>query len=298
MASCFDILSSQPSMTMRLCCQVFAVAIIFFATPSVAGPSYGSRFLEHVRNFKEYPANAKVRHAEGLVIASFLLFYDSTPDNSETFAPPPIFVSDEAKRHEPDAIIFASMSGKCSTLKIAGRNFACRAVAFYQTEQGRANFTIALDDPTDNSHIVTFSGENGRREQDNLYELPVDRMLLKSKDRPKVDGLPVPFVELSTGLCRQLGNFATSQVSSISCIATDTNGKKYELQFESDGSPMRVMRLRESPVPTEKRRARKIEQFECRLKADIAKVLPRDRTAYIIRCLGEDSQKSTTVGHQ
>jgi len=254
-------------MMMRLCWQVFAVAIIFFATPSVAEPTYGGRLFGHVQNIKE-------------------------------FAPPLTFVAEETKRREPDTIILAFMSGKCSKLKIAGRDFACRAVAFYQTEQGRANFTIALDDPADTTHIITFSGENARKEQDNLYELAVDRMLLKSKDRPKVDGLPAPLVELSTGACKQLGNFATGQVSSISCVATDSNAKKYELQFESDGSPIKVMRLRESPVPTEKRRAKQIEQFGCRLKADEAKILPRDRTAYIIQCLGEDTQDPMTARPQ
>src|SRR5947209_4108943 len=106
------------------------------------------------------------------------------------------FLSHETKE-EPDTDILALMSGKCSTLKVAGRDFACRAVAFFHGEQGRANFTIALDDPTDDSHIITFSGQNSRREQDNLYELQIDRMLLNSKTRPKVDGLPVPFVELN-----------------------------------------------------------------------------------------------------
>jgi hypothetical protein len=255
----------QPSMMMRLCWQIFAaqvvaVAIICSATPSVAEPSYSNRLFEHAR--------------------------------------PVILVSDEAKRREPDTIIFASMSGKCRTLKIVGRDFGCRAVAFYQTEEGRANFTIVLDDPADKSHIVTFSGENGRKEQDNLYELPIDRMLLKSKDRPKLDGLPVPFVESSTGICKQLGNFATGQVSSIACSAINTNGKKYELQFETDGAPIRVMRIRESQVPTERQRARQIEQFECRLKADAARVLPRDRTPYIIRCLGEDTQDPATAAPQ
>ena len=101
-----------------------------------------------------------------------------------------------------ETIVFALMSGKCPTLKVAGRDFACRAVAFFQTEEGRANFTIALDDPADESHIITFSGDRGVRTQDDLYELPIDEMQLKSKDRPKVDGLPVPLVEASTGTCR------------------------------------------------------------------------------------------------
>src|ERR1700737_3279985 len=256
---------------MRLCRQVLAVAIISFATPSVAEPSYGRRLLGHVQNF---------------------------PNDLATFTRPLVFASNETKPQEPDADTFALMSGKCSTLKIAGRDFACRAVAFFHSGQGRTNFTIALDDPADDSHVISFSGENGRREQDNLYELPIDRMLLNSKDRPKVDGLPVPFAELSAGICRQLGIFATGQVSSISCTAIDKNGKKYELQFEPDGSPITVRRLVQSPLLSEKRRAKRTEQLECRHKAEVAKVLPRDRTAYIIGCLAEDSQKPTTDADQ
>src|ERR1700730_12114922 len=261
----FDLLSFQPSMMMRLCWQAFAVASVLLSTPSVAGPSHGSRLLGY---------------------------------NPQTSAPPVIAVAGANSRREPAKPSFSCLFDRCSTLKIAGRDFACRVVAFYQTEQGRANFTIVLDDPADNTHIVTFSGENGRKEQDDLYELAVDRMLLRSKDRPKVDGLPAPLIESSTGTCKQLGNFAKGQVSSIACIAAGTNGKKYELQFETDGSPIRVMRVRETPVPTERRRAKQIEQFECRLKADAAKILPRDRTAYIIGCLGEDSQPPATIDRQ
>src|SRR6476660_10323132 len=147
----------------------------------------------------------------------------------------PAVASDELQRQEPDTIVFAMMSGKCSTLKVAGRDFTCRAVAFFQTEEGRANFTVALDDHDDDSHIITFSGDNGRRPEANLYELPIDRMLLKSKDRPKADGLPVPSIEPATGLCKQIGNFVTLEHSSISCTAVDRNGKSYELQYASDG---------------------------------------------------------------
>ena len=158
-------------------------------------------------------------------------------------------VAEPARQQEPDIDIFASMSGRCSTLEIAGRDFACRSVAFFHSTQGRAYFTIVLDDPADEGHVISFSGQNGRRGQGDLYELPIDRMLLNSKNRPKVDGLPVPFVELSAGMCKQLGNFAARQVSSISCAAIDKHGNKYELQFESDGSPITVRRIRPS-APT------------------------------------------------
>jgi hypothetical protein len=234
-------------MTMRLRWQLLAFAIIFFATPPVAGQSDAGRL-------------------------------------------------NETKGQEPDADVFALMSGRCSTLKIAGRDFACRAVAFFHSGQGRTNFTVALDDPTDDSHVVSFSGENGRREQDNLYELPIDRMLLNSKDRPKVDGLPVPFVELSAGMCKQHGNFATRQISSISCTATDKNGKKYELQFESDGSLMNVRRVRQYSLSAVKHRPS--EQLECRRKADVARVLPRDRTAFILGCIAENSDNPAPAADQ
>jgi hypothetical protein len=156
---------------------------------------------------------------------------------------PLMLVSDEPKA-EAETIVFALMSGKCPTLKVAGRDFACRAVAFFQTEEGRANFAIALDDPDDDSHIITFSGDRGMRTQDDLYELPIDEMQVKSKDRPKVDGLPVPLVEVSTGSCRLVGSLASQQVSNISCSATEKNGKKFELRFDSDGSPMTLRRIR------------------------------------------------------
>jgi hypothetical protein len=74
-------------------------------------------------------------------------------------------------------------------------------------------------------------------------------MLVKSKERPKVDGLPVPAVQLSSGLCRQVGNFAAGKVASVSCTATDDSGQTYQLQFESDGSPIIVRRVRQS-APT------------------------------------------------
>ena len=199
------------------------------------------------------------------------------------------------ERQEPDIDMYAHISGKCTRLKIAGRDFGCKAVAYFHGQQGRAHFTIVLDDPRDHSHIISFSGETGRREQDNVYELQVDRMLLNSKERPKVDGLPVPLVESSTGTCRQVGIIATRQVSSISCAATARDGRKYELQFESDGEPVTLRRIRQSSLTEEKANAKKAEQLECRRKAHLAKVLPRDWTAFVIRCLADDDQKPATA---
>jgi hypothetical protein len=49
----------------------------------------------------------------------------------------------------------------------------------------------------------------------------------------------------------------------------------------------------------EKRRAEQIKQRECAHKADEAKVLARDRTAHITKCLAEDAPNPTTASaHQ
>jgi len=147
---------------------------------------------------------------------------------------------------DPDVDLYALMSGTCTMLKIDGRDFACKMVAYFHTEKGRADFTVPLDDPADDSHVISFSGDNGHRTQENLYILAIDRMLTKSKERPKVDGLPVPAVQTSSGVCKQVGNFAAGKVSTISCSATDGAGKSYRLQFESDGSPITIRRVRAS----------------------------------------------------
>ena len=178
-----------------------------------------------------------------LSIAAAGLFA-TTPALAEVVTATP--VAADIEQVKPDIDLYALMSGNCRTLKIAGRDFACRAVGYFHSEKGRALFTVALEDPLDDTHVISFSGENGHRSRDNLYELRVDRMLLSSKDRPKADGLPVPMVELSAGVCRQVGNFAARQVSSISCSARDRSGKAYELQFESDGSPITLRIVRQT----------------------------------------------------
>jgi hypothetical protein len=199
-------------------------------------------------------------------------------------------IAEETERHQPDFDMFASMAGKCSSVKVADRDFVCTSVAFFHSPGGRSSFALPLNDPDDDSHIITFSGDKAKRDQD-VYELSIDRMMLKSKDRPKLDGLPVPSVVLASGACKQVGNFATQHVSSVSCTATDANAVKYEFQFESDGSPIRVTMVRAADPETDERRAKAlaahIEQIKCRQKADAQGVLPRDRTEFILQCLDE-----------
>ena len=162
------------------------------------------------------------------------------------FAATSCFAQTPPEDVDPDIDLYALMSGRCTMLKVDGRDFACKMVAYFHTEKGRADFTVAIDDPADDSHVISFSGDNGHRTQENLYILGIDRMLMKSKERPKVDGLPVPSVQTSSGVCKQIGNFAAGKVSSISCSATDDAGKIYQLQFESDGSPITIRRVRAS----------------------------------------------------
>ena len=45
----------------------------------------------------------------------------------------------------------------------------------------------------------------------------------------------------------------------------------------------------------EKRRAEQVTQRDCAHKADVAKVLPRDRTAHIIKCLAGDGPNLTAA---
>jgi hypothetical protein len=42
----------------------------------------------------------------------------------------------------------------------------------------------------------------------------------------------------------------------------------------------------------EKRRAEQIKERECAHKADIAKILPRERTAFLLQCLESDAVKA------
>ena len=209
------------------------------------------------------------------VIAIAFVFFQLTPS---------VLV---AQQIESD--LFASMTGKCSTLRIAELDFTCNSVAFSHSPGGRSGFTVPLNDPDDDTHIITFSGENGKRDPEDLYQLPIDRILLRSKGGPRADGLPVPSVEPSTGACKQVGNFARQQVSSVSCSATDGQGRKYELRFESDGSPIKVKMIAVVDPEAEERRAKilaaHVEQMKCRQMAELQGVLPRDRTEFILRCM-------------
>lgn len=294
---------------MRL--QVFGLAIIALAAPAAAG----SLLLQHAHDLQLHRLIATANHVVGLAGGdgphdgpktypgpqAFAASAISSP--SHTSAPPAPWslgtTFDSSVRptvQEPYIDMVVGMSGQCSTLKIAGRNFACKAVRYFHGLRGRAYFTIVVDDPNDDSHVISFSGEDSSKKIGNLYELTIDRMMFNSKDRPKVEGVLVARAEVSTGLCKQRGDLAAKQISSVSCNALDKDGNRYELQFESDGSPITVQDIEQYPLSLEKYRAKRRVLRECRHKAQTAKILPRDQTAYIIACLGSDDE--TPAAHQ
>lgn len=188
--------------------------------------------------------------------------------------------------------LLVAMTGTCRVLKVADRDFLCSGVTFSRTPEGRSGFTIVVNDPDDDKHIITFSGENGKMAQDNLYELTIDRMLLKSKDSEKVDGMLVPLIEMSTGKCSQIGNLVTWKVFSVSCRATDQNSRRYEFYFDSDGSPANVRRITSvADADVDEARAKvvaaQVARLKCMNKAIVQDILPRYRTAFILRCMEE-----------
>jgi hypothetical protein len=178
-------------------------------------------------------------------IFAFSVVFLTSPLLAEPAAPP---IAAELERQGPDIDIYALMSGSCPTLKVGGQNFACKTIGFFHGLHGRVSFAVVVDDPADDHHIVSFSGPGGERTVNNVLNLPVDRVFLNSKDRPKEDGVPVPLPVTSTGSCKQIGSLAARQISAISCSATDGDGKTYELQFKSDGSPIMVRRIKQSPI--------------------------------------------------
>src|SRR5438034_3375987 len=161
-------------------------------------------------------------------------------------ATPVVPIADDDGKYDIDLIV--GMSGKCTTFRVAGQNLPCRAVKYFHGESGRAFFTIAVDDPADKGHNVSFSGDKARRDKNDFYELTIDQVLLNSRERPLAGGVRVPRVEPSDGTCKQTGDIESKQIKSISCLATDRAGQTYELQFQADGHPATVQKITREPL--------------------------------------------------
>lgn len=221
-----------------------------------------------------------------LAVSSFVLPLQAGPLGPvplEGPALPVVAVAADEQTYDIDLVV--GLSGRCTIFRAAGQNLPCRAVKYFHGESGRAYFTAAVDDPADRGRIVSFSGDKSRRDKSDFYELTIDRVLLNSRERPLVDGIRVPRVEASSGLCKQSGDIESKQIKSVSCLATDREGRIYELQFEADGQPATLQKITREPLESVRRRARLKALKACRAKATEAQILPRDKTAYIIQCL-------------
>jgi hypothetical protein len=196
---------------------------------------------------------------------------------------PALPVARDDENYDIDMIV--AFSGRCAAFRVAGQNLPCRAVKYFHGESGRAYFTIAVDDPADKGRIVSFSGNQARRDRNDFYELTIDQVLLNSRERPLVGGVRAPRVLPAGGMCKQSGDIDSKQIKSISCVATDNAGWTYELQFQADGQPATVQKITREPLESVRRRARLRALKDCRIKATEAKILKRDATAYIIQCL-------------
>ncbi|MFO1109364.1 MAG: hypothetical protein U1E61_09295 [Bradyrhizobium sp.] len=207
-------------------------------------------------------------------------------DRNSDPALPVVPIAKDEENYDIDLIV--GFSGKCTVFRAAGQNLPCRAVKYFHGESGRAYFTVAVEDPADKGRIVSFSGDKARRERNDFYELTIDQVLLNSRERPLAGGVRVPRVEPSNGACKQTGDIDSKQITSVSCVATDRDGKTYELQFLADGQPATVQKITREPLESVRRRARLRALKACRIKAAEAHILARDRAAYIIQCLEPD----------
>ena len=127
---------------------------------------------------------------------------------------------------------------------------SCKYAAYSLTKSGRSNFKIALEDRDDARRAIGFSGVEARKPQSDIYEVSIDKILLYSKDRPKDEGEIDPLMKAATGACRQIGDFSRRKLLSLSCSATDETGQVYSIDFESDGSPIKVRSERDERLGT------------------------------------------------
>jgi hypothetical protein len=142
------------------------------------------------------------------------------------------------RQRDYDIDLIVTMSGRCSTLKIAGRDLACRAVKYFHA--GRAGyFTIAIDDAADNSHIVSFSGETARQRGPQFF---------RADDRPDAaqSGDRGSMACASCWSSRRAAPAPDRYLDRANLKSPRRGGqerKKYELQFDSDGQPVKMQRI-------------------------------------------------------
>jgi len=159
------------------------------------------------------------------------------------------------------------------------RDFGCKGGGLFFLPARPRAFTIVRDDPRDASHIVSFSGEKGSREQDKYLGTASRPHAAQFQGPAKVDGLPVPLVNPRPDLPPAC-IIATRQISSISAMRPPKTAEiRTAIRVRRRAGDLR--RIRQSSLEEERARAKKAEQLECRRKAAVARVL-RATDAYVI----------------
>jgi TonB family protein len=259
-----------------------------FAGPAVAEePTFMSELSQHIAKFRYYPPSAWVLDIQGTATVTFTLTRDgsvldprivksagdedldqavletlrkaqplpkipeSMTDDKLKFTLPMIYrLSKTAMARVADTELAAFMAGKCNSANVGGQAVSCKYAGYSLTKSGRSNFKIALEDPNDARRAVAFSGVEASKPQSDIFGVSIDKILLYSKDRPNDGGEIDPLVKAATGTCRQTGDFARRKLVNLSCTATDEAGQAYSVDFESDGSPIKVRSERDERLVT------------------------------------------------
>ncbi|RTL67099.1 MAG: hypothetical protein EKK42_15075 [Pseudonocardiaceae bacterium] len=174
--------------------------------------------------------------------------------------------------------------GKCTFAIKGQQSFTCKGVSFWLFDNGRANFTVAFDDPDDDGHVISFSGQSQPQISKKSYTLVVDRVLLNSQGRPKHNGLPVPQIKGATGICNQTGGSAAGSVQKIMCMASNKQAN-YMLFFESTNLPINILEKKDRQLADDRSTTSIVidkDYISTFWKADAGGIFDVKRGAYVI----------------
>lgn len=143
-------------------------------------------------------------------------------------------VSDRAPSYSAERVDVGLMTGKCSVLIAAGRDFsdACEGKILNSGHaNGRVGFYFFISDKA----VLTISGEDLTNPSADMDETRVDRILLNLG----IEGIP-PSETKALGKCRYANPFQ-GVPAKVRCNGTMEDGSPFEAQFLSDGSEPRML---------------------------------------------------------
>jgi len=248
-----------------------------FAAPALAEEStYPARLSRHIARFRLYPAAALTLSIQGTAKVGFTVTRDgkllgprivessgdedldhaaleslkkaeplpvapaSVKDDELDFVLPVVYrLSQSALTSAADIDVAAFMSGKCSSTSL-GEHLDCKHAVYALTRNGRVSFRIVLEDREKARQAVVFAGAEASKPQGDTYQVSIDQIRLYLKALPKPEGTVDNPVKAVTGTCKQIGDFSRRKLSRLSCSASEEGGQVYAVEFESDGSPIKV----------------------------------------------------------